>query len=875
MAESPPIPTEDVLSWTPSQVAEWLSSLPLALDPEVVQGVVTEGIDGGVLDMVDLDVLDKVGVPTIGLQLRILKAIRVLLGAAGTSPSALPPPPSPFLRASSSSLSLSPTARSSSTVSTPPVPHRTLSGGGEAGPSGGSDTSGPYLQAGRGAAEQMIRVAASMAHVSPFNYESVSLPTGWKFAKLNKGVLIFRRSIPGSSSHAFLGKGVVGVPPESVYNVLSNPHSRRFYKKTLKSLEVVVKLSEDEDHCCSIVHAYHVTSRCLMTHARDFCGVMFNGITSSNRCFVSATTAVNHPLCPPMDGVVRGFVKASSWYVEPYGETDSMVTFFSHVEFGGKLPSSVVNVVSVGQPMCIRQLALIMLERTRLTALLQPPLPPMEALSVCREYLTPHEQSEILGFDLIYFAGPYARKRGPTASSLKMSKRVGLDELSVGLLNTGTSAYAGEDAFATSFDTPDGEYALSVHDHIAYRYEVLGMLSTGVTSQVVKALDHKTGTTCAIKMIKSKRVFRHIALAEIGHLNHVARGREAVADRSFSTDSVFEKIHTNTRCPDMTLEEVDAVLSLGSECVGALRSHFEFRGHLCMVFELMSSNALNVVKVNRYSQNLSILALQDMAIQMASGIAFLHALQIVHCDVKPENIVVRNPATTELKVIDLGSATSELSGVRNSQMYIQTRYYRAPEIVMGIPFTSAIDVWSIGCVIAEMYTGRPLFPARHESELLLLIRDVLGPPDSALLRRATRRDVLTIHASGEPVLRDFRNLDPSSSIPTPTSLAAAVGTADTEFIDFLQACLAWNPEDRWPAAALLNHPWLASRFRVQYAPELASDADGGDTSSHVSSNSGMVPLSAVLANADPSAEHVAHLYETTHNGINKEDFFTV
>ncbi|KNC55627.1 CMGC/DYRK/DYRK2 protein kinase [Thecamonas trahens ATCC 50062] len=730
----------------------------------------------------------------------------------------------------------------------------------------------PYLKAGRAAAEQMIRVAASMAHISPFNYETQQPATGWKFAKLNRGVLIYKRTMPGSASHAFLGKGVVGVPPESVYH-------------TLKSLDVVVKLSEDEHHCCQIVHAFHVTSRCLMKHARDFACVMYNGVTNSNRCFVSATTGAVHPLCPHMDGVVRGHVKASSWFVEPYGEADSMVTFFSHVEFGGRLPTSVVNLVSIGQPMCIYQLGLLMLERKKLTALLQPPRPPLEALALCKPYLTPHEQSEILGYDLVYFAGPYARKRGPTASSLKTAKRVGLDELSVGLLTT--SAALGDDAFLDSFDTPDGEYALSVHDHIAFRYEVLGMLSCGVTSQVVKVFDHKTHTTCGIKIIKNKRVFRHIALSEIGHLNAVARGREALTDDTFD---VAAALAAAPHPPDAAPADTDiarAVLAVGADSIGGLIRHFEFRGHLCMVFELMSSNLLNVVKVNRYSRNLTMLALQDMAIQVTSALALLHALQIVHCDLKPENILVRNPAATDVK----------LAGMRNTQMYIQTRYYRAPEIVLGSTFTTAIDVWSLGCVLAEVYTGRPLFPARHESELLLLIRDILGDPPQSVLRAATRRELLVMGVSADDPqlqLRDMRSFAPGRRhrpwLPRPL------------FVDFLSACLAWDPADRWPALALLSHPWLAPRFRDRFAPHLAppsvasasaaGDAAGpsatilspdsaapppssrpissvtaGSSSTAVSSS--MVPLQSTLADVPPSSEHVQELL------FRKEDYFTV
>ena len=87
--------------------------------------------------------------------------------------------------------------------------------------------------------------------------------------------------------------------------------------------------------------------------------------------------------------------------------------------------------------------------------------------------------------------------------------------------------------------------------------------------------------------------------------------------------------------------------------------------------------------------------------------------KIIHWDLKPENILLKAPNKSAIKVIDLGSAcfTDE-----RLYTYIQSRFYRAPEIILGIPYTTAIDMWSFGCIIVELYIGYPLFPGESETE---------------------------------------------------------------------------------------------------------------------------------------------------------------
>ena len=105
------------------------------------------------------------------------------------------------------------------------------------------------------------------------------------------------------------------------------------------------------------------------------------------------------------------------------------------------------------------------------------------------------------------------------------------------------------------------------------------------------------------------------------------------------------------------------------------------------------------------------------AIQILHALLFLGQNSIVHCDIKPENIMLKDPNKTGVRLIDLGSSCYEPD---QFYTYIQSRFYRAPEIIFGIRYTLAIDMWSFGLVLAELLTGYPLFPGESEEEQLLM-----------------------------------------------------------------------------------------------------------------------------------------------------------
>lgn len=154
-----------------------------------------------------------------------------------------------------------------------------------------------------------------------------------------------------------------------------------------------------------------------------------------------------------------------------------------------------------------------------------------------------------------------------------------------------------------------------------------------------------------------------------------------------------------------------------------------FRKHLVISFELFSINLYEFIKSNNF-QGVSLSLIRRFAIQILQALKYLKDEHIIHCDLKPENILLKSPDKSGIKVIDFGSSCFKDERIYT---YIQSRFYRAPEIVLGIPYTTAIDMWSFGCILIELFTGFPIFPGESEMEQLSMIMEVRGiPPDSVL-----------------------------------------------------------------------------------------------------------------------------------------------
>lgn len=160
---------------------------------------------------------------------------------------------------------------------------------------------------------------------------------------------------------------------------------------------------------------------------------------------------------------------------------------------------------------------------------------------------------------------------------------------------------------------------------------------------------------------------------------------------------------------------------------------------------------------------------------------------------------------SEIKVIDFGSSCFENEKVYT---YIQSRFYRSPEVILGMTYGLPIDMWSLGCILAELYTGVPIFPGENEQEQLACIMEVFGPPEKHLIEKSTRKK-LFFDSMGKPrltVSSKGRRRRPSSK-----TLQQAIKCDDEPFLDFLGRCLRWDPDRRLKPEEAIRHEFITGQ----------------------------------------------------------------
>jgi mitogen-activated protein kinase 1/3 len=224
--------------------------------------------------------------------------------------------------------------------------------------------------------------------------------------------------------------------------------------------------------------------------------------------------------------------------------------------------------------------------------------------------------------------------------------------------------------------------------------------------------------------------------------------------------------------------------------------------------ELMQTDLHRVIR----TQHLTDDHCQYFVYQTLRALKSIHSADIVHRDLKPANLLLN--ANCDLKVCDFGLARSVKTSVPGGKEvglmteYVATRWYRAPEIMLSFKmYTKAIDIWAVGCILAELLTGRPLFPGRDYSHQLDLILDVIGTPSlDEFYAITSRRSRDYIRALPIRKKRPFTTLFPHAS---------------KEAIDFLNKTLTFDPKKRLTVDEALEHPYLAAYHDPEDEPVVA------------------------------------------------------
>lgn len=276
--------------------------------------------------------------------------------------------------------------------------------------------------------------------------------------------------------------------------------------------------------------------------------------------------------------------------------------------------------------------------------------------------------------------------------------------------------------FNDGYDNEFNDYILKVNDSILSfnkqdqslksEYIIIDLLGKGTFGQVVKCVERLTNKLCAIKVIKNKPAYFSQGKTEISILKMLNQSEKG------NTVSRIVKLH----------------------------DFFSFRKHLFLAFELLDISLYDLLKISEFN-GFPISDISTFAKQILEALIIAEKSKIIHCDLKPENILfVRykhfkkkiekkkvhykfffydktSKISQDLKVIDFGSSCFK---DKRPYIYIQSRFYRAPEVILGGKYSLGIDLWSLGCICSELFLGLPLFPGNSQYDQIKRIMELLG-----------------------------------------------------------------------------------------------------------------------------------------------------
>ena len=248
-------------------------------------------------------------------------------------------------------------------------------------------------------------------------------------------------------------------------------------------------------------------------------------------------------------------------------------------------------------------------------------------------------------------------------------------------------------------------------------------------------------------------------------------------------------------------KDVLKLLSAQGNHIIKLYDTFQFRGFTCFVTELMSVDLYSYL-THRYMHGIPRSLCKVMLRQIACAIKSVHDEGFAHCDIKPENIMLLSHSSIKpsLKLIDFGCVC------RNRKpkfSIVQSLYYRAPEVVFGFRYGVEIDVWSFGCMVFEMLTGVPLFPANDERELVQLHTQLLGLPPPELVSKSRVMPNFFDIRKCEAVNRE------EQKSRTKSRLIKMIGEDNNDFADLIMDCLEWHPLARVTMSQVNYYPCLS------------------------------------------------------------------
>ncbi|KAJ1427054.1 kinase-like domain-containing protein [Ochromonadaceae sp. CCMP2298] len=365
-----------------------------------------------------------------------------------------------------------------------------------------------------------------------------------------------------------------------------------------------------------------------------------------------------------------------------------------------------------------------------------------------------------------------------------------------------------KDSSHSQEDDAEGHYEGREGDVIKKRYRIIKRLGIGTFGAVFKCHDSKHGDVVALKVVRS--IKRYIDSAQIE-----ARVLHDLFDQQKA-------------------KGVDVCLKM--------YSHFKFDDHYCIVCERLGLSLLDLIKKNRYKRT-PLRVVRDVSRQLLKALDFLTSIGLVHTDLKLENVLferstlraetvlqggrevtVEAPVHTAVKLIDFGGATYATD--RNKSRIINTRQYRSPEVTLELGWSYPSDMWSAGCIVAEVYSGELLFGTHDELEHLALMEQALEPFPPHMVRASPLRDLFEAgrvkrHCLPRASLREVEAMRPLQRYfqLAPEDPGSGIG-------DLVKAMLRLDPAKRVTPRQGLLYDFVTEAVEVEGAEEAQWGAGG-------------------------------------------------
>ncbi|XP_049952555.1 dual specificity protein kinase CLK2 isoform X1 [Schistocerca serialis cubense] len=372
-------------------------------------------------------------------------------------------------------------------------------------------------------------------------------------------------------------------------------------------------------------------------------------------------------------------------------------------------------------------------------------------------------------------------------------------------------------------DDEDGHLIYRHGDVLRDRYKILATLGEGTFGKVVKVKDLHTSRRHFPRNLKiprsNSRNRDHVMALKI--IKNVEKYREAAKLEINALEKIAE------RDPD------------GAHLCVKMLDWFDYHGHMCIAFEMLGLSVFDFLKDNNY-QPYPLEAVRHIAYQLCYSVKFLHDNKLTHTDLKPENILfvdsdydlsynskkkrdVRRVKRTDVRLIDFGSATFDHE---HHSTIVSTRHYRAPEVILELGWAQPCDVWSIGCIIFELYLGITLFQTHDNREHLAMMERILGPIPYRMARKTKTKyfyhgklDWDEKSSAGRYVRENCKPLH---------RYQHSDDEDHRQLFDLVSRMLEYEPSARITLAEAMRHPFFD---KIPPHQRLGSDRRGGGSAS--------------------------------------------